>query len=95
MPEMQFQLRWPDGAETLCYSPSLVVAEHLREGACYGVADFLGRIDTALRIASDRVQQKYGVPCARALAQLAEIRARAEACTDPEHASITVLRFLR
>ena len=95
MPEMRFQLLWPDGSETLCYSPSLVVAEHLAEGACYGVADFLGRVGTALRIASDRVQQKYGMPCARALLQLAQINARAEAFASLEHATVTVVRFLR
>ncbi len=95
MPEMRFQLLWPDGSETLCYSPSLVVAEHLSEGACYGVADFLGRVGTALRIGSDRVQQKYGAPCARALAQLAQINARAEAFAGVEDASVTVVRFLR
>ena len=95
MPEMRFQLLWPDGSETLCYSPSLVVAEHLSEGASYGIADFLGRVGTALRIASDRVQQKYGMPCSRALAQLAQINARAEAFASLETASVTVLRFLR
>ncbi len=95
MPEMRFQLLWPDGSETLCYSPSLVVAEHLREGASYGVADFLGRVGTALRIASDRVQQRYGMPCARAHAQLAQINARAESFATLEDASVTVLRFLR
>ena len=88
MPEMRFQLLWPDGSETLCYSPSLVVAEHLSEGACYGVA-------AALRIASDRVQQKYGMPCVRAHAQLAQIHAHAEAFASLENASVTVLRFIR
>ncbi len=95
MPEMRFQLLWPDGSETLCYSPSLVVAEHLSEGACYGVADFLGRVAAALRIASDRVQQKYGMPCVRAHAQLAQIHAHAEAFASLENASVTVLRFIR
>ncbi len=95
MPEMRFRLLWPDGSETLCYSPSLVVAEHLAEGASYGVDDFLGRVGTALRIASDRVQQKYGMPCARAHAQLAQIQARAAAFASLGDASVTVLRFIR
>ena len=29
MPEMHFQIRWPDGQVDTCYSPSLVVREHL------------------------------------------------------------------
>ena len=95
MPEMRFQLLWPDGSELLCYSPSLVVEEHLSEGASYGVDDFLGRVGTALRTASDRVQVKYGMPCSRAIAQLAQINARAENFTALENASVTVLRFLR
>ncbi len=95
MPEMRFQLLWPDGSETLCYSPSLVVADHLAEGESYGVADFLGRVGAALRIASDRVQQRYGMPCARAHAQLARLHADAEAFARLENASVTVLRFIR
>ena len=95
MPEMQFRLRWPDGSESLCYSPSLVVQEHVSEGADYALPDFLSRIGDALRIASDRVQRKYGMPCARAIGQLAQINSRAAAFAGDETATVTVMAFKR
>jgi uncharacterized repeat protein (TIGR04042 family) len=95
MPEMQFRVRWPDGSESLCYSPSLVVEEHISEGAHYPLDDFLSRIGTALRIASDRVQRKYGMPCSRALGQLAQISSRAGSFAGHENASVTILGFLK
>ena len=95
MPEMQFHVRWPDGSESLCYSPSLVVEDHVSEGANYPLSDFLARIGDALRIASDRVQRKYGMPCSRAIGQLAQINSRAAAFAGDEAAHVTVLRFLK
>jgi uncharacterized repeat protein (TIGR04042 family) len=92
---MQFHLRWPDGSESLCYSPSLVVEQHLSEGASYPLADFLDRARTALRTASDRVQQKYGMPCSRAIGQLDQINRRATSFSRDETASVTVLRFVK
>jgi uncharacterized repeat protein (TIGR04042 family) len=77
MPEMTFDIRWPDNSDERCYSPSLVVREHLTVGAAYPLAEFLGRARTALQIASDRVQAKYGFPCSRARAQLARLESRA------------------
>ena len=77
MPEMHFLVRWPDGRETRCYSPSLVIEEHLETGARYPVAEFVRRSSEALAIASDRVQAKYGMACSRALGQRAEIEQRA------------------
>jgi uncharacterized repeat protein (TIGR04042 family) len=73
MPEMRFNIRWPDGVEESCYSPSLVIKDYLVPGESYAVADFLERSRTALGIASDRVQAKYGRPCALAQAQLARL----------------------
>ncbi len=95
MPEMQFQLRWPDGSESLCYSPSLVIEQHMCEGTSYPLADFLERANTALRIGSDRVREKYGMPCSRAISQLDQINRRATSFTSDEAASVTVLRFLK
>ncbi len=95
MPEMQFQLRWPDGSESLCYSPSLVVEDHVSAGTDYQLGDFLSRIGDALRIASDRVQRKYGMPCSRAIGQLAQINHRAAAFAGDEAARVTVLRFVK
>ena len=35
MPEMTFTVRWPDGRVEDCYSPSLVVHDHLQPGRRY------------------------------------------------------------
>lgn len=73
MPEMRFTIRWPDGAEESCYSPSLVISEHMTAGESYPVSDFTERCRTALNIASERVRAKYGFACSSALDQLARI----------------------
>ena len=73
MPEMRFRVSWPDGSSETCYSPSLVINDYFAVGQSYALAEFLTRSRTALKIASDRVQAKYGRPCGRALAQLARI----------------------
>lgn len=99
MPEMKFSVRWPDGTESLCYSPSLVIEDHLVPGASYTLDDFIGRSRTALNIASDRVMQKYGFPCSRALGQLAELDRRVAHFSGHGDASsgsrVTVLAFHR
>jgi uncharacterized repeat protein (TIGR04042 family) len=85
MPEMRFLIRWPDGRGESCYSPSLVVTEHLEEGASYPLDEFLRRSRTALLIASDRVKAKYGRPCSLALGQLASLeRTAADFADDPD-----------
>ncbi len=73
MPEMTFTVRWPDGGVSTCYSPSLVMHDHLEVGTDYPLAEFVERTHTALRIASDRVEARYGMPCSRAAAQTREI----------------------
>jgi uncharacterized repeat protein (TIGR04042 family) len=95
MPEMEFNLLWPDGVETVCYSPSLVVEEHLVVGQVYAIPDLLHRSRLALNEASDRVQARYGFPCSRALNQLATIEERAGDYNDEPGASVMVSRFHR
>ena len=77
MPEMRFQIRWPDGAEENCYSPSLIIKDYFVPGETYSLSDFVARSRTALMIASDRVREKYGMACSRALSQLARIETTA------------------
>ena len=77
MPEMHFLVRWPDGDEMRCYSPSLVVREHLEVGRAYPVAEFLARSRAMLEIGSERVRAKYGYACSSAMDQLALIEQRA------------------
>ncbi len=93
MPEMIFHIRWPDNSAEPCYSPSLVVREHLEVGATYPLPEFLGRCRIALQIASDRVQAKYGVPCTRAAAQLARLEARAATFADLPDPVVQILAF--
>lgn len=91
MPEMHFSLRWPDGTESLAYSPSLVVREHLVVGRSYPLDEFVQRSTEALGIGSERVRQRFGMPCSRALSQIDAIR-RAAARFSSDQA-VTVLAF--
>ena len=93
MPEMLFQIRWPDGAVEQCYSPSLVIKDHLQVGATYQVAEFMRRSRTALTIASDRVREKYGFACSRAMGQLARLEAAAERFRATPDSVVTVTSF--
>ena len=93
MPEMFFTVRWPDGETMRCYSPSLVIENHLDPGASYPVPDFVSRATGALAVASDRVEAKYGFPCARARAASAAIVDRAEATRTGGGGLVTVVSF--
>jgi uncharacterized repeat protein (TIGR04042 family) len=90
MPEMRFLIRWPDGSAEACYSPSLVVKDYLSPGEGYALADFVARSRTALNIASERVEEKYGWPCSRAMAQLARIETAAGAFSALPDARVAV-----
>jgi uncharacterized repeat protein (TIGR04042 family) len=93
MPEMTFAIRWPDDTTEDCYSPSLVIRDHLAVGATYTLADFVVRCRTALTIASDRVQAKYGFPCSRAQTQLHRIEARAARFADAPDPAVHIIAF--
>jgi uncharacterized repeat protein (TIGR04042 family) len=93
MPEMLFHIRWPDGTTEQCYSPSLVIRDHLEVGATYHLAEFMQRSRTALTIASDRVREKYGFACSRAMAQLARLEAAAGRFERAPDARVTVTSF--
>lgn len=91
MPEMTFDVRWPDGTDTACYSPSLVVWDHLEVGATYPVAEFVERSSRALGEASERVRARYGIGCTGAAEQEAVIRGLA--ARYPADAPVEVLRM--
>ncbi len=93
MPEMMFHIRWPDGATEQCYSPSLVIKDHLDAGATYDLAEFMRRSRIALTIASDRVREKYGFACSRAMTQLARLEASAGRFERLADARVTVTSF--
>ncbi|MEV6902128.1 MSMEG_0570 family nitrogen starvation response protein [Amycolatopsis sp. NPDC051372] len=92
MPEVVFRVRWPDSSVQRCYSPSTVVEEHFAAGEGYPVAEFVERSRAALTLASERVLARFGFPCSRAAAQLADIERRAGAFGD-ESARVVVEAF--
>jgi uncharacterized repeat protein (TIGR04042 family) len=79
MPEMLFDVGWPDGSVMRCYSPSTVVRTYFEPGATYALVDFVSRSRAAMRAASERVRMIHGAPCSRAAATLRQIEARAAA----------------
>jgi uncharacterized repeat protein (TIGR04042 family) len=84
MPEVEFDVRWPDGRSQWVYSPSLVVEDVFTAGHPYPVGEFVALSRQAMRTASDRVQARWGFPCSRAAATLAAIEERAAGFTDGE-----------
>lgn len=91
MPELTFTVRWPDGRITDCYSPSLVVHDHLTAGSTYSVADFRARAAAALTEASERVRAKYGFACTGSMASLEDIDRIVSGCAPD--ATVEVLRL--
>lgn len=77
MPEVRFRVRWPDGTEEECYSPSTVIREHLGAPESYSVCDFLFRSRKGLEKAARRVEARYGYRCSSADAQAERIAAQA------------------
>lgn len=91
MPEMTVTVRWPDGSVEECYSPSLVMHDHLDDGATYTVEDFVRRTVAALDEASERVRAKFGFACTSAAATSAQVR-RSAASFAPNQ-PVRVLRM--
>ncbi|AUX27561.1 hypothetical protein SOCEGT47_081550 [Sorangium cellulosum] len=94
MPEMRFVIEWPGGEQQVCYSPSLVIKDHLDVGGSYDIDDFVSRCRTALGIASERVLQKYGFHCTLAQAEAARISSTAARFRRQRGARVRVLRFV-
>jgi uncharacterized repeat protein (TIGR04042 family) len=93
MPVTLFRVRWPDQSETLCYSPSTVVREHLVAGQSYGLQEFRQRVRIALERGSERVRAKYGYACSRALDELVEIERRVHQFEAQGGAEVVVLEI--
>ncbi|SLN26287.1 hypothetical protein ROJ8625_01051 [Roseivivax jejudonensis] len=77
MPEVDFRIRWPDGSEETCYSPSTAIRTYLSAGTSYPLRDFMDRSLAGLDLAAQRVEAKYGFRCTSADAQAARLTARA------------------
>ena len=94
MPEIRFKIAWPDGSEEVCYSPSLVIKKYFTENSEYDLANFVELARDALKIASDRVQEKYGRPCSLALGQLREIELQAECYKHLPQPKVKMIQFI-
>ena len=77
MPEVTFNIVWPDGSQEQFYSPSTVVNQYFQSGQIYELQDFVQRSRESLNLASERVRQRYGSPCSMAIAQLNRIETKA------------------
>lgn len=89
MPEMTFDVQWPDGRVQRCYSPSLVMHDYFSTGTDYTVADFLDRSGKALHEASERVRAKFGFACSSAAWTEEEITS--SATEFPSNATIRIV----
>jgi uncharacterized repeat protein (TIGR04042 family) len=91
---MHFEIEWPTGDMERCYSPSYVIEEHLVVGSEYPVDEFLERVSTCLRVASERVHARYGMACSSALDQLDRIEETARALTpEQRQGRVKVIAF--
>lgn len=93
MPAMHFQLRWPDGSQARCYSPSLVIKDYFQPDTAYPLPLFMTQVREALHIASERVRAKFGFACSQALDQLAQIEHTAARFATQPDAQVKVLAF--
>ena len=93
MPEMQFDVRWPDGERTRCYSPSLVIKDYVQPATRYPLPQFMAHMREALQIASDRVRAKYGFACSQAAATLAQLEHTAARFDGQPQAQVEVIGF--
>lgn len=94
MPEMRFEVEWPDGRRSSCYSPSLVMHDYLTVGQSYPVEEFLRRSTEALESAAERVRARFGFSCTSAAAQqdaLAAAAARYQGGDQCSGGTVTVL----
>ena len=88
MPEVHFEVQWPDGEITRCYSPSTIVLEYFQEGQQLTVGELSQRSTEALDHASRRVEAKFGYRCTSAAAQRDAILKTAARFRETEDARI-------
>lgn len=93
MPEMHFEVRWPDDTTSDCYSPSTIVKDYLKAGQTYTLQEFLELSRTALNRASERVEVKYGYACSSAMDQLGRIERIAGRFADVPDPQVSVIAF--
>lgn len=94
MPAVYFSVRWPDGKEQQCYSPSTVINDYYRAGDTMSLAEFSERAHTALTKASDRVAERYGYACSSAADQLKEIQRQVSRFEDQSR-NVVILSMMQ
>jgi len=57
MPEIRFQIQWPDGSQEACYCPSLVVKNYFTPNSDYALDDFVERSPLKLKDCSCELEQ--------------------------------------
>ncbi|WP_380169664.1 MSMEG_0570 family nitrogen starvation response protein [Jannaschia sp. R86511] len=88
---MTATVRWPDGTQHECWSPSLVLHDHVTQGAAYPVAELVRRLEHALDLAGERVRARYGMACTAAVASAGALRDRAAAYAPDAPATVVRL----
>lgn len=91
MPAINFNIRWPDGSEENCYSPSTVLRQHFKSGDKMPLGEFISKAEVALGAASDRVSEVYGYACSSAMDQLAVIKGNAARFKDLDDPQIEII----
>jgi uncharacterized repeat protein (TIGR04042 family) len=91
MPEVWFEVQWPDGSSNVCYSPSTAVERYIAKGQRYTIQSFLEVARPALEEASQRVEAKFGYRCSSAEDQLRQIEEIARRIGIETPGEVTVL----
>lgn len=88
MPEVNFSVRWPDGSEQNCYSPSTIIQNYLQPDTELSVEEFLTAATGGLNEASERVRQKYGMACSSAMDQLQRIEQKSKKFSENDRMQV-------
>lgn len=73
VPDVLFDVRWPDGSLQSFYSPSLIVKDYFEAGVDYTLDEFVSRTRECMTLADERVRAKYGIGCSESAMTLAGV----------------------
>ncbi|MGD8863051.1 MAG: MSMEG_0570 family nitrogen starvation response protein [Myxococcales bacterium] len=88
MPEMLFDVMWPDDSLDRCYSPSTVIQKHVRTDTSYALEELLENLRAGLTEAGERISQRFGHYCSGARDQLARLEAKSARFAPQEQVRI-------
>lgn len=95
MPEIEFEVRWPDGRSQRCVSPSRAIERAIVTGARYPVAEFLRRVRDAFEVGAQRLRAIRGFGCAAATQLVDELQRTTESFGDGELVAVERMRGVR